>query len=76
MQFCARPQIADEGAERGNNSDKVVISMDNQAAIGIFKSLAGSSGTQLVAEAINRINKLHNGGIQIEIRWLLTHTGI
>ena len=51
-------EIADEDAERGNNRDKLIIFVDNQAAIRTFQSSTGRSGAYIITGAIQLIDKL------------------
>jgi hypothetical protein len=70
-------QIADEDAERGNKRGRLIIFTDNQAAIRTFQNITGKSSAYIVTDAIQLIDKLQGKqGIRVEIRWVLTYTGI
>lgn len=51
-------QITNKDIKKGNKRDKVIIFIDNQAAIGTFQILIGRSRAYIVAEAIPLINML------------------
>ena len=62
-------QIADEDAERGNKTDRLIILTDNQAAIWTFQNPTGRSGAYFVADAIQVIDKVQGKwGLRVEIR--------
>ena len=51
-------QIVDNDVEKRNKRDKVVILMDNQAAIRTFQIPTGRSSVYIIIEMILLINKL------------------
>jgi len=59
-----------------HGKNKVIICIDNQAAIRAVENPSNSSGQHLVKFIIKFIEKLRSNGVEVELHWVPAHIGI